>query len=392
VSAVLLLAVNDFPPTLGGESSLYHALARHLPPDRTLVLAPRAPGDQEIDRALAVRVVRRWLPAHRGLLSRVARGLIAGWHLGAILALQRVGYLYCGQLLSLGAPTRLLAGLARVPYALFVHGADLADYHDRAVWGRLARWVVAGADAVIANSRFTAALIESLLPAAARRVLVLPMGIDPAGDVDPVAVERLRRAYGIGEGPVLLSVSRLVAMKGHDVVIQALPRLATRFPGLAYLIVGSGPHRKPLERLAREGGVAGRVVFAGPVATADLPAHYDLATLFVQLSRRTSRYDGLEGFGLSFLEAASHGVPSIAGRSGGVPEAVEDGQSGLLVPPEDAGAFAAAAERILSDPGERRRMSAAARRWAASHSWERSARFLLSLPGTNGDRRIPGGG
>ncbi len=391
MSTVLLLAVNDFPPVLGGESSLYHGLARHLPPDRTLVLAPRAPGDREVDRALAVRVERRWLPAHRGLLSRVARGLLAGWHLGALLARRRVGYLYCGQLLSLGAPTRLLAGLARVPYAVFVHGADLADYHDGALWGRLARWVVAGADAVIANSRFTAALVESLLPVVARRVVVLPMGIDPAREVAPEAVERLRRAYGIGEGPVLLSVSRLVAMKGHDVTIQALPGLAARFPGLAYLVVGSGPHRDALERLARERGVERRVVFAGAVAPADLPAHYALATLFVQLSRRTGRYDGLEGFGLSFLEAASYGVPSIAGRSGGVPEAVEDGQSGLLVPPEDPAAFAAAAARLLSDRDERERMSAAARRWAAAHSWERSARFLLSLPGINGDRRHSGG-
>ena len=108
---------------------------------------------------------------------------------------------------------------------------------------------------------------------------------------------------------------------------------------------------------------------------------YALATLFVQLSRATGGYDGLEGFGLSFLEAASHGLPCIAGKSGGVPEAVEDGQSGLLIPPEDPEAFVRAAAGLLADPDERSRMSRAARRWAAAHPWERSAACLRSLLG-----------
>ena len=376
---MVLLAVNDFPPLLGGESTLYHGLARHLPPRETLVLAPRLPGDAEVDARLPVRVVRRFLPAHGGTLSRLARAACGAFHLAAQLARPGLRYVLCGQLLSLGGPVRVLAGLRRVPYAVFVHGADLSDYHARPVWGRLARWVVAGADAVIANSRFTASLIERLLPGAARRIVVLPMGVDPPRSVEPGVVEALRRRYAVGAGPVLLSVSRLVEMKGHDVVIEALPRLAGRFPGVRYLVVGDGPERARLEDLARERGVPGRVVFAGIVPAAELPAHYRLATLFVQLSRATDGYDGLEGFGLTFLEAASYGLPSVAGRSGGVPEAVADGESGLLVPPGDPAALAAAAARLLSDPSERERMGQAARRWAGSHTWEQAARCVSSL-------------
>jgi phosphatidylinositol alpha-1,6-mannosyltransferase len=121
------------------------------------------------------------------------------------------------------------------------------------------------------------------------------------------------------------------------------------------------------------------VIFAGRVAPEALPAHYSMATLFVQLSRETGRYDGLEGFGLSLLEAASFGVPSVAGRSGGVSEAVAEGESGLLVPPEDAQAFAAQVESLLSRPAELRRLADGARRWAASHPWEASVRCLRSL-------------
>jgi phosphatidylinositol alpha-1,6-mannosyltransferase len=379
VSGVLLLAVNDFPPLLGGEATLYHGLARHLAPEDAVVLAPRARGDAAIDALLPVEVVRRWLPAHGGTLSRMARALLGGAHLAGLLGRRRFDYLVCGQLLSIGAPMAVLARLWRIPYAVFVHGADLDDYVHREPWGRLARFVVAGAHTVVVNSRFTASLVDRLLPGAARRIIVLPMGVDPAPRLDPGALRKLRAHYGLGDGPVLLSVSRLVPMKGHDVVIEALPRLTARFPGLAYLVVGDGPHRTGLQELARARGVEARVVFAGRVGAPELPAHYGLATLFVQLSRATGRYDGLEGFGLTYLEAASFGVPCVAGRSGGVPEAIAEGQSGLLVAPEDPRTFAAAVERLLADPDELRRLSEGARLWAASHPWEASARCLRSL-------------
>jgi phosphatidylinositol alpha-1,6-mannosyltransferase len=377
----LLLAVNDFPPALGGEATLYHALARHLPAGSAVVLAPRGRGDKAIDAQLQIEVVRRWLPPHRGEISRIVRGLLAGVYLTTLIATRHVDYLACGQLLSLGAPASLLARLARMRYAVFVHGADLADYHARVPWGALARWILAGAHAVIANSRYTAALIERLLPGVVRRIVVLPMGVDPAPSTRTERSETLRVRYGLAGWRILLSVSRLVAMKGHDVVIAALPGLLARFPDLAYLIVGHGPHRAALEELAGRLGVRERVIFAGAVDRGELADHFRLATLFVQLSRLTDRYDGLEGFGLAFLEAASHGVPGIGGRTGGVPEAVLEGESGLLVDPCEPAAFAAAAARLLSDAAELRRMSEASRRWAASHSWESSARFLCSLAG-----------
>jgi len=377
--AGLLLAVHDFPPAVGGEATLYHALARHLPPRETLVLAPRAPGAETIDAALPAEVVRRWLPAHGGTLSRIARGVLSGAHLLALLARRPPRYILCGQLLSLGVPTRLVAAGFGIPYAVFVHGADLVDYHDRIPWASLIRWVLRGSDAVIVNSRFTGSLVERLAPGEAQRIVVLPIGVDPAPAVDPAEAARLRQRYGLADGPVLLSVSRLVAMKGHDMVLEALPGLVLRFPSLRYLVVGDGPYRVDLERRAGDLGVAPSVIFAGRVPATELPAHYALASLFVQLSRETGQYDGLEGFGISLLEAASHGVPSIAGRSGGIPEAVAEGESGLLVPPRDPLAFAAAAARLLADSPERGRMAQAARRWAAAHPWERAAGCLRSL-------------
>jgi len=241
------------------------------------------------------------------------------------------------------------------------------------------RSILSGAHTVVVNSRFTAGLVDELLPGAARRIIVLPMGVEAPARVDEALVAKLRERYTLARGPVLLSVARLVPMKGHDVVIEALPALVARHPGLVYLIVGDGPHRAALEHLAIERGVSASVRFAGVVPRPELSAHYALATLFVQLSRRTAEYDGLEGFGLTFLEAASQGIVCIAGRSGGAPEAISDGVSGVLVTPEDPAAFASEAGRLLSNPADLRRLSEGARVWAARHSWETSARCLRTL-------------
>ena len=378
----ILLAVLDFPPLLGGESTLYHGLARHLPAARTLVFAPRARGDDAVDALLPVEVVRGALPAHGGTASRAARAALSFVHLARLLLNRRVGYLVCGQLLSLGVPTRILARLAGIPYAVVVHGADLLDYHDRPPWGRLTRFVVEGADAIVTNSASTRALVERLLPGAARRALVLPMGVDvatPGEAGDASGGEAVRRRHLLGQGPVLLTVARLVASKGHDVVIAALPRLLRGAPGLRYLVVGTGPTRAALEAQARALGVAESVVFAGRVPSSELPSYYGAATLYVQLSRETGEYDGLEGFGLAFLEAAAQGVAAIGGRTGGVPEAIVDGRTGLLVEPRDRDGFADAALRLLRDPARRAVMGAEARLWARAHSWERSAEALRAL-------------
>jgi phosphatidylinositol alpha-1,6-mannosyltransferase len=380
--ASVLLAVNDFPPLLGGESTLYHALARHLPAAEVVVMAPRTADDGDIDARLPLEVARRYLPEHAAAgLSRAARTACAAWHLGRLFLNRRFRYLVCGQLLSLGVPSRTLARLAGVPYAVFVHGADLLDYHDIPPWGRLARWVVEGADTVVVNSRFTGALVERLLPGAARRIVVLPMGVEqPVAEPAAAQVEGLRARYDLAAGrPVLLSVARLVALKGHDVAIAALPDLLRRVPDLAYLVVGAGPARGALERLAVERGVHRHVIFAGAVPRAELAAHYRLGTIFLLLSRQTGVYDGLEGFGLAFLEAAAHGLPCVAGRSGGVPEAVQDGVTGFLVAPSDREQVVDAVARLLEDSILRSRMSLAARRWAAAHTWDRSARALRTL-------------
>ena len=391
----LLFVVNDFPPMLGGESTLYSGLARHLPQNELILLAPRQPGDAAIDAELGCEVIRMRIPPHRGILTRIARSIVAAARIAQLLLTKRVGTILCGQLLSLGGPTRVLARIARIPYAVFVHGADLLDY-DYPPWGGLARWVLSGASTIVVNSRFTAGLVSRHAPLAAARIFVLPMGVESPAPADPEAVESLRHRYRLGDGPILVSLARLVPIKGHDTVIRALPALITRFPDLSYLIVGEGPERNDLEDLASSLSVADHVRFAGAVPQEEVPDHYRLATLYVQISRHSDHRGGVEGYGLSFLEAASYGLPSIAGCSGGVPEAVEDGRSGVLVPPGDPAALSESVARLLDDSGRLADMVEGALRHARLHTWQRSARALMQrldrMPGRPTSRRTSAAG
>ncbi len=177
--------------------------------------------------------------------------------------------------------------------------------------------------------------------------------------------------------PLLLTVARLVPSKGIATVLQVLPVLLNEFPGLRYQIVGDGPDRSHLEGLARSMGVHTQVEFRGAMTgiqlDSTLPDLYRNAHIFVMPARD-------EGFGIVYLEASASGLPVVAGRSGGSAEAVRDGETGLLVPPEDPTALAQAIQHLLSDAHLRQRMGQAGRQWVEQEmNWDRAAREMLSV-------------
>ena len=138
-------------------------------------------------------------------------------------------------------------------------------------------------------------------------------------------------------GPVVLTVCRLVARKGPGTLIAALPRVLARHPGTTLAIVGEGPDRRRLGRSARAHGVAAAVRFLGPQPWGNLPGFYAGADVFALPTRERFRGLETEGFPLVFLEAASAGLPTVAGRAGGVGEAVAEGETGFIVDGRSAG-------------------------------------------------------
>jgi phosphatidylinositol alpha-1,6-mannosyltransferase len=168
----------------------------------------------------------------------------------------------------------------------------------------------------------------------------------------------------------VLSAGRLVRRKGVDTLLRAFAALWRGEAGPALVVAGDGPDRGRLEALAR--GLRVPVRFLGRVPDGELSGLYSAADLFVLAAREEPEGD-VEGFGLVLLEAAACGTPAVACRSGGVPDAVDDGVSGLLVPPDDPAALAAALTRVLTDDALRRWLACGARARAERSGWDVAA-------------------
>jgi phosphatidylinositol alpha-1,6-mannosyltransferase len=197
----------------------------------------------------------------------------------------------------------------------------------------------------------------------------------PGTDGGPV-----RRRYGLAGRPVVVCVSRLVPRKGQDALIRALPEVRRRVPGTALLVVGGGPYRPRLERLARDAGVARDVVFTGSVPWADLPEHFAAGDVYAMPCRTRNRGLDVEGLGIVYLEASATGLPVVAGDSGGAPDAVREGETGYVVNGRDPARIADRLVELLGDPALARRMGAAGRAWVEREwRWESQAERLGGL-------------
>lgn len=233
----------------------------------------------------------------------------------------------------------------------------------------LSRIVYREADAVIAGSSFVAEEIQKKVPGL--EVVVIDPGIDMSKFADGNGVYRHPT-----ENSYLLGVGAVKARKGYDISVRAFARLKAGFPCLRYVIVGSQTddpkYFNMLTRLARELGVEKDIDFRTNVSDAELNELYDHASVFVLTSVNLGFH--FEGFGMVFLEAAAHGVPSVGTLGNGIADAVEDGTTGILVPQNDPEATARAISDILTDTARAARMRARAREFAREHDLPHLAR------------------
>jgi phosphatidylinositol alpha-1,6-mannosyltransferase len=194
--------------------------------------------------------------------------------------------------------------------------------------------------------------------------------------------EPIRVRLGLADRPVVVCVSRLVPRKGQDMLIRAMPEIRRRVPDAALLIVGGGPYRAALGKLARQAGVERDVVFTGSVPTAELPAHYAAGDVYAMPCRTRNGGLDVEGLGIVYLEASATGLPVVAGDSGGAPDAVREGETGYVVPGRDVAALAGRVATLLADRDLARQLGAAGRAWVEREwRWETQAQRMAALLG-----------
>lgn len=369
----ILLVTNDFPPRPGGIQAYLEELVGRLAGSHTLtVYAPRWKGADRYDRAASYDVVRHptTLMVPGPSVDTRMRRLIAGRDIDTV-------WFGAAAPLALLAERARRAGVARVIAS--THGHEVG-------WSMLPiarsalRRIGEGTDVITYISRYTRGRFASAFgPHAALEHL--PPGVDTDRfRPDAAARSELRARYGFGERPTIVCLSRLVPRKGQDMLIRALPAIRRRVDGAALMIVGSGPYSPMLRRIARQADVEEHVVFTGGLPAAELPAHHAMADVFAMPCRTRGAGLDVEGLGIVFLEASATGVPVVAGRSGGAPEAVQDGTTGFVVDGRSVAQIADAVSRILLDPYLAAAMGAAGRHWVTDcWRWDAHAARLGKL-------------
>ncbi len=363
-----LVVTNDFPPRPGGIQAFVAALAGRQPDGEVVVYAPAWKGAAAYDAAQPFPVVRH----PTSLILPVPDVLRRTRAVAAADGCDRVWF-------GAAAPLGLLArplGLVRAVASTHGHEVGWALLPGaRQLLRRIGRDV----DVVTYLGAYTRARLQPALGPAAT-LARLPSGVDTAAFRPGAGGEEVRRRHGLTGRPVVVCVSRLVPRKGQDVLIRALPAVQARVPGAALLLVGGGPDAPRLRRLAAETGIADDVVLTGSVPWQELPAHYDAGDVFAMPCRTRRGGLDVEGLGIVFLEASASGLPVVAGRSGGSPDAVLDGRTGTVVDGTRVAEVARAVADLLTDPDRAARLGRAGREWVEREwRWDVLAARLRGL-------------
>jgi len=185
---------------------------------------------------------------------------------------------------------------------------------------------------------------------------------------------------GLLDKRVIVSVGRLVHRKGQDSLIEAMPQVLQQIPNAHLVLIGEGPYRGYLEGRAKSLKIEPHITFIGRIAYAELPRYLCVGEIFAMPSR--SRFAGLEveGLGIVYLEASACALPVIAGNSGGAPDAVLEGITGLVVDGRDVSAVARSIENLLLDKEGARDMGVRGREWIIDQwRWQIWAERFTSL-------------
>ena len=349
----LLVLTPDFPPSRGGIQALIGGLVGSLRRFDVRVVALDSPGAREYDAAGSVSVRRVRADARLGALRHVPLNVAALGEAGRF----RPHVTLNAHIVT--CPAALLVGrLGGAPSVVYLQANEIVD-KPRASASALSHCTLS-----IAVSTYTSDLLRAL-GTAPRGLELIPPGVE----LPPPA--SAPRQPGV---PTVLTISRIAASyKGHDVLLRALARVRERVPDVVWVVIGDGPLRAGLEADAHAAGLAGSVRFLGAVTDRERDEWLARADVFAMPSRLPGGGLAGEGFGIVFIEAAARGLPVVAGNVGGAVDAVADGESGLLVDPQDPEAVADAISSILLDPDLARRLGAAGAARAQTFAWPRIA-------------------
>ncbi len=360
-----LLITNDFGPRAGGIESFVIGLLERMPKSQVVVYTSVQGDTKSYDadwfNSFGVKVIR---DRSKILLPtpRVVRTL------QSLIRQEGIENIWFGAAAPLGVSARWLKKAGASNVVALTHGHEVW-------WARI--WPFSWAISEIAKQsnhltylgEFTKAAMIKRVGDRNKLVRVAP-GIDTE-HFKPVSAAQLREELQLAHRPTIVTVGRLVHRKGQDRLLEALPRIIKEIPDVALVFVGEGPHRQQLDNLVKKLGLQNHVYFIGRIQFSELPKYICVGDVFAMPSR--SRFFGLEveGLGIVYLEASACGLPVIAGASGGAPDAVIAGETGLVVDGNNLEEIAQSCINLLKSKELRDQMGKNGRAWVIDNwRWE----------------------
>lgn len=385
--AKTFLLTDEFPPLVTGIARQMGEIARRYPRGELLVSTGQHRDSLETDGRFVDTTIDR-LPMSTRSLKGLAGLLFWSRRVASLARTHRPRFVWCDSVRPAGYAAKWAHERVGTKYGVLVHGGDLLGelhaIHHRPLTRGTARALLGSAVAVVANSNWTReqaqkVLRELGLDPLAEHVRVVPLGTDPEQFHPGIDTRELRTRYRLNGDCWAITVARLEPYKGVDTALRAVALLRKLGTDISYLVVGTGKKRAQYRKLAEELKLGDAVRFIGNVPDADLPGLYNVASVYIGVSRRANGTH-VEGFGVALAEAAACGLPVIAGQSGGLAEAVQDGETGLVVDPDSPEAVAHAVGRVLGDQLFARRLGQGARKSIETfYNWDRVIRDLREI-------------
>lgn len=375
----LLVLSYDYRPSIGGVATCAHYIANSLASINDVQVEVIAPISKESAEVISKATITR-IPLPTSALRSI-------WHYSSELEnkikVSSPDAIVCLLWMPDGVATYLKN--CGIPYFLFAHGVEVFESYSsvrkilRSFLSPLKKRVFQKAKEVWAVSHYTKEKVISFCEVEADKVHVVFNGVDSSllttGEKNQKIIEKLN----LKDKFLFLTITRLEDYKGVDQVLWALSKLkqANKVSGIHYLIGGTGPDRKRLEEIVAQLELAELVTFLGKIPSDELMEYYRVCDLFVMMSREDLKTPNVEGFGLVYLEAAACGKASLAGNSGGIPDAVIDGQTGWLCDPNDSNKIAEYLFKLSQDKALVERMGSQARIHACQNrDWKSMGQML----------------
>jgi len=370
-----LIITLEYPPTIGGIASYTYNFAKHLNPAETILYAPPTKGAKGFDAQNPWKTYRRnpyfWIIWPHWLKAL--------WQIWRMAKKEKIEMIHIHHILPMGHIAQYIKKWLKIPYIIFLHGSDLRFASKNRFKLANFRQICANADSIVVNSEFCERQLQSIAENLPPIKILHPCPSDEFIDASysQAEIDKLKSELALNGKKVIISVSRLVERKGHALFIPAFVKILKTVPNAVWLIIGAGPEKNSIVNFVQKNNLQSVVRFLPALPPMEVIKYYHCADLFLLLTHQDK--DGVEeAWGIVFLEAAACGLPVVAGRSGGVGEAVEHLVTGMVVEARNTDLVAATTAELLKNSAYAKQIGQAGKeRVSQEFRWEKQMRVLI---------------